>query len=349
MKLNRKQFKQARIWAFGLFSLWLVLAQKQVYAKPPTEVAVSALQLKPQNYEHYISFIGQTSAARQIQLYSYAPGRVLKLKKSEGERVSKGESLCDIESNRNFLSLKVAKLNEKIASDAVKRTKAHLNKGTSTRRKGDIDQLNHLDAKMKVIDERKTYVGSLCRVPFSGVITERSISLHDEVQPKSPTFHIAALDLIRVKVQLSERDYRGFKVGHQASLSLDEQFNTTISGKIISLSKRANSRTKSFVMTLEFKNSNNFVLLNTSVYVKVLKNSYSDIIMIPEKSLLGEAGKHFVYLVSDKKAVKKDLKVGPLLEGNYLVHAGLESGDKVVVQGASFIKHGQAIKVTKVN
>lgn len=307
--------------------------------------------LKPHKGEHkeYTRFIGTTAADKSVQLYSYHGGQVKKLFAVAGQKVNKGDKLCDIEAEKFQLAYDIAKLNKKIAADTVARTKAHVSRGTSSRMKKDQDNLSLFNAKKAEIEAKKIYEGSLCLVPFAGIVTERQIDLYDELNPNTETFHIASLEKIIAKVEVSEQEYGSFKIGNKASLSLSPQRPAALHGEVVSLNRRANQRTKTFVMKVEFANKNKKILLNSTVYVKILKKSYRNSFVIPNNAVIIKNDKTYIYEADDNKANLKEISIGPQLEKNVVVLKGLRGDEQVIIRGGEFLKNGQNIKITKVH
>jgi multidrug efflux pump subunit AcrA (membrane-fusion protein) len=48
----------------------------------------------------------------------------------------------------------------------------------------------------------------------------------------------------------------------------------------------------------------------------------------------------------DNVAVSRDIKVGPLFEGSWIVASGLETGDRVIVDGLQKVQPGSAVSIT---
>ena len=71
-----------------------------------------------------------------------------------------------------------------------------------------------------------------------------------------------------------------------------------------------------------------------------------DAVLIPQKASYELQGKHFVYVVGDKGAVKStEIHIMNLATGQYFVVTdGLKSGDNVVLDGASTLQDGIIIK-----
>ena len=68
--------------------------------------------------------------------------------------------------------------------------------------------------------------------------------------------------------------------------------------------------------------------------VRLLGESQKDALLINEQAVLTDQDRRYVYIVGDKNsAERRDVKVGPKVEGLTVVESGLKSGDKVIING----------------
>ena len=67
--------------------------------------------------------------------------------------------------------------------------------------------------------------------------------------------------------------------------------------------------------------------------------------MVPEAAVIFEGATSFVYLVSDNKAVRREVQIGQRRRDLAEVLSGLDSGDLVVQRGTQNLRNGAAVKV----
>jgi cobalt-zinc-cadmium efflux system membrane fusion protein len=63
------------------------------------------------------------------------------------------------------------------------------------------------------------------------------------------------------------------------------------------------------------------------------------VLVIPARAVLNEAGKFRVIVVDGNTFRPVSVDVGPEVDGHVRVLSGLKAGDKVVTDGALFLKH----------
>ena len=68
--------------------------------------------------------------------------------------------------------------------------------------------------------------------------------------------------------------------------------------------------------------------------VRLLGETQADALLINEQAVLTDQDRRYVYVIGDKNsAERRDVKLGPTVEGLRIVESGLKPGDKVIVNG----------------
>jgi RND family efflux transporter MFP subunit len=111
-----------------------------------------------------------------------------------------------------------------------------------------------------------------------------------------------------------------------------------LGGRLIAKGSALSSENSFIPVTFEFSNKGSFVagsFAEVFLHTTLLKNQ----LVIPVSSLLEEQGNYYVYVqITGESFMKRPVKLGNI-DGTYAnVLSGLTSGDRVVTQGAIFIK-----------
>jgi multidrug efflux system membrane fusion protein len=68
--------------------------------------------------------------------------------------------------------------------------------------------------------------------------------------------------------------------------------------------------------------------------VRLLGESQKDALLIHEQAVLTDQDRRYVYVVGDKNsAERRDVTLGPIVEGLVVVESGLKAGDRVIING----------------
>jgi len=116
-------------------------------------------------------------------------------------------------------------------------------------------------------------------------------------------------------------------------------------GKVETISGLINTETGSASFRATFPNPVGLIRSGGSAVIRI-PEPVEDALLIPQKASYELQGKHFVYVVDDKGAVKNtEIQIMDLAKGQYfLVTAGLKANDTVVLDGTSSLKDGVVIK-----
>lgn len=307
-------------------------------------ISVETITVAPEDFDYYIEFLGTAYASKDALLTAPAGGTVHKINLSRGDHVKKNQSLCDIDGQKAEIGLNISKLNEKLSSEKLSRTKAHLEKGTSSRTKQENDQLVWLRSKQELLNSKKIYQGAFCIAPFSGFIGETYITQFQEIGPYGKTFHLINLDSIKVIVDVPENEYDGYQKGNLAKLNTVSS-SKEWTGKILNLGKSINHKSRTFSMELAFNTPDRKINHGALVNVLVLRKKMKNIILIPSSALQIGHTKTTVMVVHNGKAEKRTVQTGLQLISKTQITKGLNSGDKLIVSGADLAKDGQKVRV----
>jgi membrane fusion protein (multidrug efflux system) len=81
--------------------------------------------------------------------------------------------------------------------------------------------------------------------------------------------------------------------------------------------------------------------------VRVATNNSTPSIVIPYKAVTEQLGEYFTYVVADSSKVRQQkVELGPQIGSNVVVKTGLQSGDKIVVEGVQNLHQGSVITTT---
>jgi membrane fusion protein (multidrug efflux system) len=118
--------------------------------------------------------------------------------------------------------------------------------------------------------------------------------------------------------------------------------NKTFTGHITTLDSRVDPVTRSIVVRAELPNKDGTLKPGMFMTAKISAAS-TKALLIPEGALVPEQGKTFVFVVKDGFASKREVTIGRRRPGEVQVTAGLDRGERVVVEGTQKIRDGVAV------
>lgn len=211
-------------------------------------------------------------------------------------------------------------------------------------------QLDTIEATLKsnearVKSARSKVEDTIVRAPFSGRIGFRRVSVGSLVSPGTV---IATLDDTSV-MKLDFTVPQSYLFALQPGLPITAQIagvpNQTFEGKVTTLDSRVDPVTRSIVVRAELPNPQGILKPGMFMTAKI-DAAVSQALLVPEGAIVPEQGKSFVFVVKGGVASKREVTLGRRKPGQVQITAGLESGDKVIVEGTQKVRDGiQVVEV----
>lgn len=351
--------------------------QKQGGEMPPPDVKVVTLKAAPLTVSTELP--GRTSAYRIAEVRPQVGGIILKRNYKEGSDVKEGESLYQIDPapfqatlNSAQAELAKARANAELARLTVNRYKPLLGTNYISRQDYDEAVSTHAQAQAAVraaqaavqtaqINLNYTKVTS----PISGLsgksnVTEGALVATGQSQPLTL---VQQIDPIYVDVTQSSDDYLRLK--HEiasgavdkeqgkvaVSLVTAENKDYTHKGYLEFSDVTVDETTGSITMRAVFPNPQESLLPGMFVRARVDEGVRPDAILVPQQGVIRTAkGGAVVNVVNAKNEIEvRPVTVGQAYGNKWLVTAGVNNGERVVVEGFQKIKQGAAVKATEVD
>ena len=119
-------------------------------------------------------------------------------------------------------------------------------------------------------------------------------------------------------------------------------------GKISLLDRAVNPQTGSIKARLIFPNNKNLLIAGMNGTVRIKNNAAALVVTIPYKAVTEQLGEFFVYVPTDSSKVsQRKVMTGKQVGANIIIKQGLESGEKIVVEGVQNLKEGSTITVPR--
>lgn len=109
-----------------------------------------------------------------------------------------------------------------------------------------------------------------------------------------------------------------------------------------------NAQTATMAVYAQTANPNNKLVPGNYVNVTVSLDKFRPVILVPQTAVSQDAsGQYVMTVTADNTVVQKYITVGDMVQGQYVVAAGLEEGDRVVTIGQQKLQNGQKVNVSE--
>jgi membrane fusion protein (multidrug efflux system) len=272
-------------------------------------------------------------------------GRIVELKADRGDPVEKGQALLQIDDRIWQAYLKQATI---AASDAEKnfgRFKVLQESGAVAASEYDNIKRAYVTAS-SMLEEANINIEQ-CRVesPITGVVNDRFVEAGEYVQPGTPLFQVVDHAIVKVMIQVPERDIYSIQPGDEISFAVQPLPNRTFAGKVSFVAAQADERNNAFLAELVVDNADGTLRPGMIAQVEFHRGITDNMVSLPMSAVLPSKGDHIVYLAKDSHAVRRKVQLESITRERAIISSGLEEGDQIIVEGSRTLSDGQLVEI----
>ena len=312
--------------------------------------AVTVYKALEQDFKHYVEVQGVVEADQSVELYPERSGTITTIYVKEGERVSKGQTLAQLDSSILKSSMTELQTQLDLARTTFERQERLWRQNIGS-------ELQFLQAKAKKeglensLNSLKTQAQKFKIVaPFSGAIDEIFIKTGGLAAPQMPALRLINLDKIHVECDITETYLKSIRQGVDVLLyfpAIDKE----VSSKISQVGNFINPNNRSFKVRIELNNPNNDLKANMLADVKI-NDFMSNGVVIPTTLLQKDReGNSFIFALDQTDTtytVKKSYVKETSAYNNWsFIAKGLTANTLLVDKGARLIKVNQNVIISE--
>ena len=345
----------------GVFVILIMVvtgcAKKQAVVLPPVKVSViKAIQKDVPLYEE---FVAQVFGLSDVEIRSRVEGWVTSVHFKEGSQVAKGDLLYTIDDIQYKTRVDASASDLARAKTEVVRAKNELDRVKPLTQLNALSQkdLDNADAAYKaavaeaqaaqsVLENAQIELGyTRVYALIGGVVGISNARVGDYISRAGNTSVLTTVSdvkSVRVRFQLSEREFlRIARMTKEEIMRMKKIELLLADGSLYPLSGEVNFANrqvdpKSGTITVEstFPNPNGLLRPGMFVKTRVLFSTYTNAVLVPQRSVLQLQNLAQVFIVTDSSTLKAVIiETGPKIGDGWIVKKGLKSGDKVAIVG----------------
>jgi multidrug efflux system membrane fusion protein len=194
-----------------------------------------------------------------------------------------------------------------------------------------------------------------CKItaPISGRVGLRQVDAGNMVHASDPTgiVVITQLQPISVLFSIPEDNLQSVltRLRAGAALPVDAYDRNSVkklaTGTLLTVDNQIDPNTGTSKLKAVFNNGANTLFPNQFVNIRLLLETKNDALIIPAAALQTGPQGSFVYVITDKTAHVRPVKVGITQGTDISIDDGLQPGDEVVIDGADKLTEGMKVGV----
>ena len=314
--------------------------------------------VQPRSQQASVTLTGEVQARFRADLSFRVSGRVIARFVDVGSHVEAGQVLALLDPAEQqadvdaaTAAVVAAESQLRVAKATFERQKSLITSGFTTRPVYDQAQ-EGLRTAEGVLDAAKAQLGSAndalgytaLRAEAAGVITSRGLEVGQVVQAAQPVFALAQDGERDAVFEVYEAAFFADLDGSQVSLALVSDPSVTARGYVREVSPAIDPKSSTIRVKVAIQDPPAAMTLGSAV-AGTAKAKAQQQIALPWTALTAAGSKPAVWTVDPRsRAVSlKPVSVGGYEAGNVLISAGLQPGDRVVIDGGKLLSVGQPV------
>jgi RND family efflux transporter MFP subunit len=307
---------------------------------------VQMLTLKEDSFRTWVEVQGTVDARQSIEVTAESIGVVRNIKVKEGQKVTKGQVLAELDQTVLLQSIEEIKGQLDFAKQLY-------NKQANLWQQNIGSEIQYLNAKnqKESLERRLSTVQSQLdmtriKAPVSGTVDQVYLKLGQSAAMGVPAVRVVNFDDLRVITDLSESYVSRVREGATVDLKFKD-LNLSAQGRVAYVARSINPLNRTFRAEVPLNNRGGLYRPNMIVGMKINDYSHNRAIKIPVNLLQNSEEGAFVMIAKGEgtnlKATRVNVTAGRSNGIETEILQGLRAGDRIITSGYNDLNHGQAI------
>jgi len=340
-------------WAGGiaiLVALWVVTGVFNSQAAPtaasdiadkPTTPRVSVSQSVASERDATVTIRGRTQAKNEVDVRAEVEGVVQAIHFDKGDRVKKGDTLCEIRLNDR--GAKVAQAAALVAQTQKELQVAQdlFKQGFRSKTQLAQSEAAYAQAQAVLATMNVALANTHIKAPFDGIVDDRYVNAGDYMRPGDKCEMVISPEPFLATGTVSEQDVGGISLGDPVTVKLVTGENVT--GKVSFVADRADQMTRAFRIEVELANPDARLRDGVSAEINIAVKKVKAHHISPGIMVLSDKGAVGVRVV--RNGIVAFIPVRVLSEdptGAWIT--GLPDTVSVITVGQEFVNDGQRVE-----
>ena len=336
--------------------------QAQTFGAAPVKVFKAVRQ----RISEKLFYTGTIEARQKINLTPDVGGKIARILVNEGDRVSKGQVLAELDVEAITLQLRQAEAGLAVAQASFNNARTNLERMERLSKEKAVSDQQYEQVKLAYdsakaqLDQAQAAVNlaqhsvdvSILKAPFSGVIASKNAEVGDVINPMMGGFSpgsaggvltLVDFSRIKIKVDISGTDIARIQKGQTAILRVPTIPGQEFKGTVQVVNLAADPQTKKFGIEVDLDNPDQVLRPGTFGEIVIEVHSHENTLVVPQKAVLENK---YIFIAQNGKATKKEVTLGLQNTTMVEVSSGLAEGDLVIAEGSFGLEDGAPVEVT---
>ena len=309
--------------------------------------AVTTVKISSESFVHSFESLGKVEADRSVNLLPETPGLIKRVLVQEGDRVSAGQVLIQLDHQVISSTLEEVKKSLSMATTLFEKQERLWNQGIGS-------EVQYLQAKTnkELLEQRvKTLLSqwnmAQIKAPFAGTVDDITAKTGEFASPGMPLARLISAGKATVTANIPESYALVVNKGQNVDLFFPT-LNKTVEAKVIQVGEFINPDSRTFQVHITLPSGD--FKPNMLAKVRIKDYEANNVLSIPTRLIQQNAkGENYVFVY---RSVKKDIGLVERKQvelgtnnGNVTeIKSGLKEGEIIIDKGSRNVQEGQTVK-----
>lgn len=312
---------------------------------------ITSTVMEKESFDHYVKIQADMKTRKNVVLFPEIPGSLLKFYVQEGQSVKKGTLLAVINDGGLQEQLAQLELQLELAKTTYERSQRlwEQNIGTEIQY---LETKTRYQSQQKMVAQMQEQVAkSKIYAPFDGTIDELLANEGANLSPgATPLLRLINLQAMYAEAQLPETYIKNIRVGTPTRIELP-MLDKLVDTQIQTIGNFINPGNRTFRVEAPLANPDGLIKPNLMGKMNINDYSNPEALMVPQRVIReSTSGEPYVFVLqpTDEENVfttqKQFVVLGKSSDEKTEILAGLQAGDRIVIEGVSSLEDGQKVR-----
>jgi membrane fusion protein, multidrug efflux system len=308
------------------------------------EIAVAAVN--PRRFDHYVQTQGTIESENNTMVSAKSMGVITQVYVNEGDQVSKGQTLAQIDNSVVVRSIESMKAQLDLANSVYERQKNLWDQKIGTEVQFLQAKTNKESLEKQLASMQEQNEMTKIKSPIAGTVDEVSVKVGENIAPGMPAIRVVNTSDLKLTARVSEAFVTKIKKGNKVLVNVSE-LNRDIPATVTFVGRTIDQLSRTFDLEVALP-SDAQLRPNMTATVKVVFNTENNAIVVPVNVIQQVNNEKIVYIAESKGkqtvARRKVVTVDGVFGGQAQVQ-GLKPGDQVITVGYQGLNDGDFVKI----
>lgn len=297
--------------------------------------------------EDRVRAVGTLQADEMVQVKPEIEGRVARVAFREGDAVTKGDVLFELEGAKLRAAAAAAEALAFKAQNNLQRSRQLREQHTISQQELDDLEAGYKEARALWVLASERLADATIHSPLTGFISERLVSEGQYVEKGQTLVTVVDSDPMKIEFAVPERHLAVVQDGQEVTVLVAAVPDRSFTGRVFFIDPRVDASTRTVKLKAQIPNPDGALRAGLFANAELIVGRREQAVVVPEQAVVPAIDKLTVFVVQDGVAKRRQVTVGARLAGQVEITSGLQPGETVVIAGQQKLQDGVPVQAVE--